>query len=296
MQFGIHLPHHGEHASPDNIRQFAQRAEELGYDSLWVSDHVVVPRAYQSRYPYNPSGVMGIGPDTPLLEPLATLCFVAACTERVRLGTTVLVVPMRNPVLQAKLVASLDVLSKGRVIFGAGVGWLAEEFAALDVPFEHRGARMDEYLEVMRRLWTLEDPSYEGKYYRLGNVGFTPRPVQQPHPPVWIGGNTEPALRRAARLGDAWHAAGLEAEAIAECAARLRRYAEAAGREPSAIAVTGRIGLRLRPGEENEELARIRRFQEAGVSHLVLEVGTRDLDLAYSRMERFARDLLPALA
>src|SRR5262249_15010307 len=158
------------------VLEFSRRMEGLGFDSLWVSDHVVIPRGYESRYPYNASGELG-WTELPLLEPVATLLVVAGATEGVKLGTTGLVGPMRNPVLLAKELATLDVLSGGRLILGAGVGWLKEEFDALDAPFDHRGARMDEYLEVIRRLWTEDDPSFEGEYYRLGNVACYPKPL-----------------------------------------------------------------------------------------------------------------------
>ena len=293
MEIGVHLPHVGPQAGRDVLLEFARRMEELGYDSLWVSDHVVMPREYESRYPYNPSGRLG-WTDWPLLEPISTLLFVAAVTERVQLGTTVLVVPMRNPVLHAKMLATLDVLSGGRLIVGAGVGWLREEFEALDMPFDHRGARTDEFLDVMRNLWTKDDPSYEGRYYQLVNVACYPQPVQQPHPPIWIGGNTDPALRRAARIGDSWHAAGATPEQIEEALPKLREYARAAGRDPRAVPVTVRTGL---PGAEEPDatLARLRRYQELGVTHMCLEPSYRDMDRAYATLERVAREVQPKL-
>jgi probable F420-dependent oxidoreductase len=294
MDIGVHLPHVGPQATRETIRTFARRMEELGYDSLWVSDHVVIPRQYESRYPYHPSGQLG-WTELPLLEPVATLLFVAGVTERVRLGTTVLVVPMRNPVLHAKLLATLDVLSGGRLIFGAGVGWLREEFEALDEPFDHRGARMDEYLTVIKRLWTEDDPSFEGRFYRLSlsNVACFPRPVQQPHPPLYIGGNTEPALRRAARIGDSWHAAGSPPEEIEAALPKLQQYVREAGRDPAAVPVTVRIPVRA--GDDATTLDRLRRYRDLGVTHLCLETGFRDMDRAYATLENIARNLRPQL-
>ncbi|MER3421587.1 MAG: LLM class F420-dependent oxidoreductase [Chloroflexota bacterium] len=293
MQIGVHLPHVGPQATRTTLIEFAHRMEALGYDSFWVSDHVVIPRHYESRYPYHPSGRLN-WTDLPLLEPLSTLLFVAAVTERAKLGTTVLVIPMRNPVLHAKIMATLDHLSSGRFILGAGTGWLREEFEALATPFDHRGARMDEYLQVIKNLWTKDDPSFEGRYYRLGNVACYPRPAQQPHPPIWIGGNTEPALRRAARLGDAWHGAGSTPEEVAAAAEKLRAYAREAGRAPEAVAVTVRTGL---PAGEDPDavLERMRRYQDAGVSHLCLETSFRDMARAYETLERFAREVRPKL-
>lgn len=291
MLVGVHLPHVGPNATRDNLRQFAQTMENLGFASLWVSDHVIVPREYESRYPYHPSGRLGPGPDTPFLEPIMALQFVAACTEKVQLGTTVLVLPMRNPVLHAKMLGSLDVLSNGRLIFGAGVGWLREEFEALDMPFDHRGARMDEFLAVMKRLWTEEDPSYSGKYYQLSNVGFAPKPVQKPHPPIWIGGNTEPALRRAGRLGDAWHAAGAGVEEVRDSGAKVKQSAAAAGRDPNSVDITARVGLRFQEQHLAGEVDKLMAYRDAGVSHMVLDVNTRDLDAVYEGMAQLAEKL-----
>jgi probable F420-dependent oxidoreductase len=293
VQIGVHLPHVGPQATRATLIEFAQRMEALGYDSLWVSDHVVIPRQYESRYPYHPSGRLA-WIDLPILEPLSTLLFVAAVTERARLGTTVLVLPMRNPVLHAKVMATLDHLSGGRFILGAGTGWLREEFEALAMPFDHRGARMDEYLQVIKNLWTKDDPSFEGRYYRLGNVACYPRPAQQPHPPIWIGGNTDPALRRAARLGDAWHGAGSTPEEVAAAAEKLRAYARAIGRAPEAVAVTVRTGLRA-DDDPDAVLERMRQYKQAGVSHLCLETSFRDPARAYAALERFAREVRPRL-
>lgn len=293
MEIGVHLPHVGPQATRDTIRTFARRMEDLGFDSLWVSDHVVIPREYESRYPYNPSGKLG-WTDLPLLEPLSTLLFVAGVTERVALGTTVLVVPMRNPVLHAKIMATLDVLSGGRLILGAGVGWLKEEFEALDEPFDHRGARTDEYLTVMKHLWTKDDPSFTGKYYQLGNVSCEPKPLRKPHPPIWIGGNTDPALRRAARLGDAWHAAGATPEQVEAAAPKLREYVTAAGRDPADVPVTVRTGLAATEAPE-ATLARLGRYRDLGVTHLCLETNYRDMDRAYATLERFATETRPKL-
>src|SRR5579884_792331 len=149
MQFGMHLPHLGRSASRDVLRGFARAAEETGFDSLWVSDHVIVPRRLSSRYPYNETGEFPFRADAPFLDPIATLLFIAGCTERVKLGTAVLIVPYRNPVVQAKELATLDFVSGGRLILGIGTGWMAEEFEALDVPFAHRGSRTNEYLRLI---------------------------------------------------------------------------------------------------------------------------------------------------
>src|SRR5438552_3014267 len=180
MNFGVWLPNCRHLATPDIIRGAAVRAEQLGYDSVWVSDHVVVPHA----------NIVNFGET--VFDPLVTLAVVAGATRRVRLGTTVLIVPYRNAVVTAKMIASLDALSGGRVVLGIGAGWVAAESAALGVPFAERGAMTDEYLAAMQELWTSRAPSFAGKYTRFGGLVFEPKPLQKPHPPIWVG-----RLRRA---------------------------------------------------------------------------------------------------
>ena len=311
MDFGIHLPIDIAACTGRGLRDFAKRAEELGFDSLWMGDHVAVPRDSKSVYPYpNPGsypyithemGTSGFpepwaeassAPLGGLPDALGLLQFVAACTERVKVGTTVLILPMRNPVITAQQVATLDVVSDGRVILGVGVGWNREEFQTLNVSFQHRGARTDEYLEIMRRLWTLEDPSYSGKYYEIGNLGFDPKPIQKPHPPYWFGGNEEPALRRTVRFGGAWHFAFLGVEDVKPRAARLRELAAAAGRDPASVAITGlRIDLIERPTKDAR--AEIEALEALGVSHLVVgATGGADLSDFCDKMVAFARDVI----
>jgi probable F420-dependent oxidoreductase len=203
MHFGLHLPHVGPMATRAAVLGVARAADAAGIDSLWVSDHVVVPRDYGSRYPYGPGGKMPIPDDAPFLEAVATLLAVSGVTERARLGTSVLVLPQRQPLLVAKQWATLDVLSGGRTIFGVGAGWLAEEFAALDVPFAGRGARCDEALELVQRCWREESVTFTGKHFRVERLACEPKPLQQPRPPIWVGGHTPAAFRRVARYGDA---------------------------------------------------------------------------------------------
>ena len=292
MKIGIHLPHVGVQATRDTLREFAPRVEALGFDSLWVSDHVVIPRGYESRYPYNPSGQLG-WTELPLLEPLSTLLFVAALTERVQLGTTVLVVPMRNPVLHAKVLATLDVLSGGRLVLGVGSGWMKEEFDALSEPFERRGQRMEEYLEAMISLWTKDDPTYTGELYQVGNIACYPKPLQQPYPPLWIGGNTTPALKRAGRMGQAWHGAGSSPEQVEAAIPVIREAARNAGRDPESIEITVRTGYRM--GDDDRMIPLLRRYQDLGVSHICIEVGFRDMGRAYETLEHFAAKVRTAV-
>ena len=294
MEIGVHLPHIGPLANRDALIDFARFAEERGFDSLWVSDHVVVPRTIASRYPYSPDGRFPIPPDLPFLEPLATLLFAAAVTQRARLGTSILVVPMRNPVITAKQLATLDALSNGRAILGAGAGWMREEFELLDVPFEHRGARLDDYLRVIKALWTEDRPSFHGTYYSIDDAGFAPKPATKPHPAIWIGGHGARALRRAGELGDAWHAAYAGPETVSKQYQDVRRYAEAAGRDPDSVALTVRTRLPLNDLERTKD--ELQRCQEIGVSHLVSEAFGADLDKLKSLMDGLANLRVKALA
>ena len=291
MEFGLHLPHVGPLATREGITAFAQLAEELGFDALWVSDHIVVPRSLDSRYPYSRDGSFPVSPDVPLMEPLATLLFAAAITERVKLGTTVLVIPMRNPIVTAKQLASLDVLSNGRLILGVGAGWMEEEFKMLGVPFERRGARTNEYIRLIKALWTEENPSFEGKFWQIKDVGFSPKPLQKPHPPIWTGGHSAPALRRAGRLSDGWHAVGVSPDTLREQFQEVQRHAKEAGRDPASLTLSVRPRVRLDDPAKTIEL--LRSYREVGVSHVVLEMFAPDMDRVRSLMETLANEIRP---
>jgi probable F420-dependent oxidoreductase len=302
VEFGLFLPILLPERAGRAIRDFAQTAEGLGFDSLWTGDHVAVPRDSSSQYPYLKelvaTGVIeDFGTATHLMpsglpDALGMLQFAAACTERVRLGTTVLILPMRNPVITAQAFATLDVVSDGRAIVGIGVGWNREEFNTLAAPFDERGPRTDDYLEVMRRLWTLDDPTFTGRHYGLGNVAFYPQPVQKPHPPIWIGGNAEPALRRTVRIDGTWHFAYLDTASVVARVGTLRRLADEAHKNPDSFAVTGER-LDLLEMEPKHARAEIRNLERAGVSHLVVGL-TFDLAHTYSRMQVFSREVIGA--
>ena len=231
MSFGCNVPVFGPLATPEIMMELARRADELGFDHLWISDHIVLPNQIAPRYPYDVTGVPPFmaNADSPWCEPLTALSFLASCTQRIKLGTTVLVVPYREPVLTAKMVATLDYMSGGRVILGVGVGWMEEEFKVLGLDtFHERGKVTDEYLRVFKELWTQEDPSFQGTYSQFSGIKFYPKPAQKPHPPIWVGGNTAPALRRAAWLGDGWlpTGAGMDLENMARHIQRLRELTE----------------------------------------------------------------------
>ena len=246
IKLGYQVLNWGPLANTAFALQTAQRAEALGYDSLVVTDHVVMPRHVESRYPYTESGQLGVPPEWDYLEPLALLCFLAGATKTIRFGPSVLVLPYRNPVLTAKMLATIDVLSGGRLFVGVGVGWMAEEFAVLgSPPFEHRGAVTDEWIQILKTLWTEDHAAFEGRFYRFPDVGCFPKPVQKPHPPISVGGNSRPALRRAARYGQAWHAVRLTADELRASCAYLREQVAAAGRPPDACGLLVRYGIRI---------------------------------------------------
>ncbi|HVC30077.1 MAG TPA: LLM class F420-dependent oxidoreductase [Steroidobacteraceae bacterium] len=292
-EYGVHLPQILEHANREGLLQFARLAEENGYDSVWTSDHIVVPRQIASRYPYRSGGDFPAGAETPWLDPIATLTFAAAVTARVRLGTSVLIVPYRNPVVTAKLLATLDVLSAGRLILGVGVGWMEEEFSALGIPFAGRGPRTNEYLELMQRLWTEERPLFEGRFYHLEDVGFCPKPLQS-HLPIWVGGDTEAAFRRAGELADGYHAFQYPPDRLRLAWEKVRRYAEEAGRDPDRLTLS--VRLPLRRGNPATLAAELGAYAETGVRHFVFDVGLRTLESAAETLHWFASEVRPRVA
>jgi len=291
VRIGVALPNYGPLAGPDVLVRLAQLAEGLGADGVWLSDHLVAPVNAQSVYPYGAPVAPGptrLGIIEEFYEPLVTLAFLAGHTRRVRLGVSAYVMPYRNPVLTAKHVATLDALSGGRVVLAVGTGWLAEEFAALDVPFAGRGRRTDDYLAVCRALWAGGTASYDGPCYELPPVRTGPRPVQRPHPPIWIAGNSAAALARAARHGDGWHGIDLPPADVAERAAGLRARCEAAGRDPASVRVT------LRRRDTAVALRRDRdAYRAAGLEDLVVGLPRgHDLDESARALE----EVLGALA
>jgi probable F420-dependent oxidoreductase len=236
MKFGLRYANLGRYTDGPAAVELAQAAEAAGFDSIWTVEHVVVPDGYQSRYPYSPTGRMGSGlEDFPIPDPLVWLTFIASATRTLKLGTAILILPQRNPVITAKAVASLDHLAGGgRVLLGIGVGWLAEEFAALGVPFADRGARTDEYVAAMRVLWSQERASFQGRFVAFKDVFCRPLPPER-RIPIIVGGDTRAAARRAGRLGDGYFPAR---PAPVELLDEMRRAAEAAGRNAADIELT----------------------------------------------------------
>lgn len=233
MRYGVCLPTYRGLAETRAIAETARRAEELGYDSLWVTDHVIMPE----------KNVQYFG-DT-IYDPLLALTYVAALTTRVQLGTAIMVVPYRNALLQAKMLATLDALSGGRAVFGAGVGWIEEEFTALGVPFHERGAITDEYLRAFRVLWSEQKPTFEGKYVRFSDIRAEPKPVQGANLPIYVGGTSQRAIRRAVELGQGWFPDSLPFADLKQSIAYLHKTAQEQGRDPASLEVLIRTGLQV---------------------------------------------------
>lgn len=239
MQYGVALPHFGPQArdqgAVERIRDVATAADRLGYDVVWASEHMIFPRTLETPYPYGNSFPYDVS--DPILDPISILTWVAAATTHVRLGTAVLVLPYHHPVALAKSLASLDVLSNGRLLLGVAGGWLREEFELLGIPFRERGARTDEAIDLLKHLWTAETIEFDGRFNQLRDAAFFPKPVQKPCPPVWIGGDSDAVLRRVAQRGDGWIAAPRDLATLERKIGRIRIHAEAAGRDSTTIGV-----------------------------------------------------------
>ena len=280
MDIGIFIPFSTFNANGEFLRIVGPAVEERGFESIWAPEHVVLFDDYESHYPYSANGKFPGGGDTGLLDPLTALTYLAAVTERIRLGTAICLVPQRNPVYTAKYVADLDVLSNGRVEFGIGIGWLREEFDALNVPFAQRGKRTDEYLQVMRSLWTEETSEFEGDLYQLTPCRMYPKPVQRPHPPILVGGESDAALRRAARFGQGWFTFNRLPDQLPDVLSRLDRGLEEAGRARSDTDFT----LTVCPYFNAMTAETLEGYRAAGVDRVIV------VCFAFGR-----DDLLPAL-
>lgn len=292
MKVGIYLPQVGGAASPEQITRIARAAEAAGFDSLWTFDHVVLRPDQGSDYPYSEDGRFLVPAETAFLEPLTLMTYAAAVTERVELGSAVLVLPMRAPVLHAKLIATLDHLAGGRVILGAGVGWWKEEFEALSMPFDRRGARMDEYLQVLRDLWENEVGAFEGEFYNT--AGWYCRPQPPRRVPIWLGGNHPRQLARAGRLADGYLANPAMLDTLAADWDRVCQTAADAGRDAAAL----RLGINriatLEDGGLNAAAARLGEMRELGFDHAIANLHPAAPD-PESLLHQFAAEHLPSL-
>ena len=288
MKFGFIIPHNFGLDDPDDVVNIGTTAEELGFDSVWVNHHIL-----NVGYIFDRLG------SKPYYDAITVLTWVAAHTERVRLGTTVLVLPYLNPLVLAKTLATLDVMSKGRLNVGVGVGALKPESDALGSVYGTRGRYADESINIMRELWTSEDPEYDGEFYSFSEVKFSPKPAQKPGPPILVGGISRPALRRAVTLGDGWHPLRPSMTELADNIQVIRRIATEARRDPSEIEVSVRTELDVTDSPSDGEASTmigtvdqlrstIEQYEELGVSELVLSVSTNDVDRILRTQDRFA--------
>ncbi len=305
MKFGFSLVVRGRDATPAAFAEIAERAESLHIDSLWLSAHVILPPQERSWYNMVEGRRHAAHWREGYWEPFTVLGYLAALTESVTLGTSVVVLPMHNPIEVAKQSAQVDALSAGRFVLGIGVGWFEEEFDALGQTFGNRGRRTDDALELIRRLWTEEPVTHDGPHYRVRECSFLPKPVQRPHPPIWVAGNGEPAIRRAARFGDAFHPVRVTLERLREVRGSLDRHCEGFGRDPAEVEIAAKLPLTLgdRSGPDDfstqgtpEQVAEaIGAYGRAGVSHFVFDFVPEELGVALDTMQRFAEDVRPAL-
>lgn len=310
MNFGFYLPSHGLTARRGPLIEIARDGERHGFHYMVVDDHIIAPKVMSSPYPYSIGGDVPWEDDGEHLEQLAELTFLAAVTERIRLVPSVMIVPYRNPVLTAKILATLDVLSEGRLTLGVGVGWAEEEFEALDAPpFADRGLVTNEYLETFKELWTSDNPTYHGKYVNLSNIEFSPKPVQKPHPPIWVGGQSRPAIRRAVEHGNAWHPVGatpatpLEPMKLAADIAYMHMHAGRIDRDPSEVGVAMKAPLydtdqspskerRRFSGEPQQITEDINTYADLGVTDLIFDVRSPDLNQTLERLAWLSEDVI----
>ena len=308
MQIGVNIINRGALARPEIMTRFAQRAEELGFNSVTISDHIVIPKRTPSNYPYHPEGIFRWQDSKDYYEPLATLAYLAGSTKRIRLGLSVLIVSYRNPITTAKFLSTLDALSGGRIFAGVGTGWWEDEYAALGIPshFAERGPRTDEYIRIFRTLWKDENPEFKGKFHQFGNIEFSQKPAQKGGIPIWIGGHTSRALQRTAELGDVWHPiglrppAGLDPAELAKKRDELAGYAREHGRDPKSIPIAFRAPVVFSDsergtliGKPEQIVADIKTYERVGVSHLTCDIIATTPEQALSNLDRIGKEILP---
>ena len=313
VRFGFSVQGRGALADREGLGTLARRADALAYDSIFVTDRMLIPVASTSGYPYSPTGAFPLGPDEPWLEALTAVTWLATITQRIHVGTSVLVVPYRNPVFTARALATADYLSGGRVILGAGIGWWREEFEAVGVPFAERAARTVESLRIMKEIWTKPRVAFEGRFWRIAEAGgVRPHPAQRPHIPIWIGGHTEAALRRVVAIGDGWHPLGLRPPValhppeMAAAVRHLQDLAVAAKRDPLGITITFKGPVKFDPaapknrspltGSTAQIAEDLSAYVLAGVEHFVLDFSVPTVPEMLDVLERFAADVRPEVA
>jgi probable F420-dependent oxidoreductase len=311
MQIGFNVPAAGPLATAEVLTQLAVEGEAMGFDYLTFSDHIVIPTDIQARYPYSETGEFPQGARGGRHEQLTEVAFIAAKTSRVRLVTSVMVVPHRPAVLTAKILTTIDVLSGGRLTVGIGAGWMKEEFEAIGAPpFAERGAVTDEYLQAFRELWTSDNPRFAGQYVKFGGIAFEPKPVQRPHPPIWVGGESGPAFRRTARLGDAWYPIGTNPACLLDSLPRyragierLRKLTAGTGRNVALAYRCSKHGKELPPktddgerrlfsGSPTEIAGDLRDFKALGVGYVDFTITNTTAATTLTDMKRFRDEVL----
>lgn len=308
LTYGLDVGIYGSLATREHILELARWADTAGFASIWVADHVVFPAAFTSRYPYSASGAFPVNmAQESLLEPLATMGVLVGATQRVKIGTAVLVMPYRHPVLLARMLVTLDVLSGGRMLLGAGVGWLAEEFAALDArPFAARGQVTDEALEIVKRFCHGGEVSFHGEHYHLDPVVSSPGSVQRPHLPILIGGTTRPALQRVARLGDGWISTALPPERLAERLQLLRTLCAAQGRSFQELTLAHKVFLSIGQarqdaagqrevgtGSPTEIIEDLQRLADLGYHNVIVRYRGSDAVAQRTQLNTFLTEIMP---
>jgi probable F420-dependent oxidoreductase len=283
MRFGILPPYRtGVTGDPEWMASFARHADDLGFESIYLVEHAIVGADYSTKYPYADTGRMPLPEDCPIPDPLEMLAFLAGQTERLVLATGVVVLPLHTPVLLAKRLATIDVVSAGRMRLGIGVGWMREEVEAAGVEFETRGRRTDELIEAMRALWTQEQASFAGEFFEFGPVYSRPQPVQVGGVPIHVGGHSPAAARRAGRVGDGFFPLGLDVEMLRNRLAQMRTAARSVGRDPDGIELT--MGGLLTA----TDTAAVDAASEIGAERMVMSTTESDLDVVKAQMATFA--------
>jgi probable F420-dependent oxidoreductase len=292
MEIGLHVPQVGPFASRENVAAFAKAADDAGFDGLWIFDHVVLQKNQQSKYPYSADGSLGFPPTMDFLEPLTLAAYIAGITKRAKIGTSVLVLPMRQPVLHAKIMATIDHLSGGRFVLGAGVGWWKQEFEVLGVPFERRGARMDECLQLVRALWTQEYVDFKGAFYECVDWTSNPKPKGDGIP-IWLGGESKGQLQRIGKYADGWLATLRSVPKLKEDFETAREAASKAGRDPSKLVIAIEGAGILSPDRLEQTAEGLGKLRELGVSHAIMGVHPRNM-ADHSLIEQFGSKYLAA--
>ena len=296
MEIGCHLPTQGAVATREALLTFCREAEAREIASLWVSDHVVFPRTETGEHP---GGPFPFPSDMAYLEAVVALSAAASVTERAKLGASVFILGHRHPVVMAKMLSTIDVLSGGRLVCGVGVGWWEEELSLLGVPYRQRGRQADEMIKVFKTLWTDDHPSFEGRFYTIPDVGFEPKPLQKPHPPIVVGGDSPGAFKRTVELADGWHATAATPEQAAAALNRLRAAAETAGRPFESIALSIRFNVKAAPGSarsrRQEIVGRLAAYKALGFGEVLLDFRRDSLDEMLDDLDTVATEIRPAV-